>query len=55
MILNLPLLAGSDSAIIWSFPWIVAAVAAAGALYAVLLRHRRPALYAALGAAITEA
>lgn len=55
VILNLPLLAGSDSAIIWSFPWIVAAVAAAGALYAVLLRHRRPALYAALGAAITEA
>ena len=54
VILNLPLLAGSDSAIIWSFPWIVAAAAALGALYAILLRHRRPALYAALGAAITE-
>lgn len=54
VILNLPLLAGSDSAIIWSFPWIVAATAALGALYAFLLRHHRPALYAALGAAITE-
>lgn len=54
VILNLPLLAGSDSAIVWSFPWIVFATAALGAFYAILLRRRRPALYAALGAAITE-
>lgn len=54
VILNLPLLAGTDSAVIWTFPWIVAATAAAGTLYALFLRTRRPALYAALGAAITE-
>jgi amino acid transporter len=51
---NLPLLAGSDSAIIWAFPWLVAATGLAGALYALLLRTRRPALYAALGQAINE-
>lgn len=51
---NLPLLAGTDSAIVWSFPWLVAATAAIGALYALILRNRRPALYAALGQAITE-
>ena len=54
VILNLPLLAGTDSAVVWSFPWLVAATAAAGALYALVLRNRRPALYAALGQAITE-
>lgn len=37
VILNLPLLAGSDGALIWFFPW----VAAAAPLYAVLLRHHR--------------
>lgn len=55
VILNLPLLAGTDSAIVWSFPWIVVATAALGALYALVLRNRRPALYAALGQAIGEA
>jgi amino acid transporter len=54
VILNLPLLAGTDSAIIWSFPWLVAATAAAGAVYAIVLRTRKPALYAALGQAIAE-
>ncbi len=54
VILNLPLLAGTDSAIVWSFPWLVVATAATGALYALFLRNRRPALYAALGQAITE-
>ena len=54
VILNLPLLAGTDSAIVWSFPWLVAATAALGALDALFLRSRRPALYAALGQAITE-
>ena len=54
VIVNLPLLAGTDSAIVWSFPWLVAATAAAGVLYALILRNRRPELYAALGQAITE-
>jgi len=54
VIVNLPLLAGTDSAIVWSFPWLVAATAALGTLYAAFLRTRRPALYAALGQAITE-
>ena len=54
VIRNLPLLAGTDSAIVWAFPWLVAATAAIGALYALFLRNRRPALYAALGQAITE-
>ena len=54
MLPNLQLLAGTDSAIVWAFPWLVAATAAIGALYALFLRNRRPALYAALGQAITE-
>ena len=54
VIRNLPLLAGTDSAIVWAFPWLVAATAAIGALYALFIRNRRPALYAALGQAITE-
>lgn len=54
VILNLPLLAGTDSAIVWSSPWLVAATAAAGALYALVLRYRRPELYNALGQAIPE-
>ncbi|MFQ8430519.1 APC family permease [Amaricoccus sp. W119] len=54
VIRNLPLLAGSDSPVVWSFPWIVAATGAAGALFALFLRNRRPGLYAALGQAITE-
>lgn len=53
VILNLPLPADTDSAIVWAFPWLVAA-AAAGTAYALILRNRRPALYAALGQAITE-
>ncbi|MFT4014578.1 MAG: APC family permease [Paracoccus sp. (in: a-proteobacteria)] len=54
VIANLPLLAGSDSPIVWSFPWIVVAFGLLGAAYAVFLRNRRPALYAALGTAISE-
>lgn len=51
---NLPLLAGSDSPFIWSFPWIAFLFGLMGAAYAIFLRNRRPALYAALGMAITE-
>ncbi|MBO9455739.1 APC family permease [Paracoccus sp. R12_1] len=54
VIFNLPLLAGTDSPIIWSFPWLVLAVGLLGATYAAYLRTHRPALYAALGA-LTEA
>lgn len=54
VIANLPLLAGSDSLIIWSFPFIVAAFGLLGAGYAAFLRTRRPALYAALNTAISE-
>lgn len=54
VIANLPLLAGTDSPIIWSFPWIVAGFGLIGAGYAAFLRSRRPALYATLGATISE-
>lgn len=54
VILNLPLLAGTDSPIIWSFPLIVIAAGLGGLLYALILRARRPALYAALGQAVAE-
>lgn len=53
VILNLPLLAG-DSPVIWTFPWLVLVFGLIGAGYAVYLRSRRPALYDALGAAVTE-
>lgn len=55
VIANLPLLAGSDSPLIWSFPPLVLAFGLIGAAYAAFLRSRRPALYAALGTAISEA
>lgn len=54
VIVNLPLMAGSDSAAVWSLPWVVVATAAGGVLYALVLRTRRPALYEALGQAIVE-
>lgn len=54
VIANLPLLAGTDSAVIWSFPWLVLGFGLIGAIYAIILRSHRPALYAALGSAITE-
>ncbi|SEA97990.1 APC family permease [Rubrimonas cliftonensis] len=54
VIANLPLLAGADSPVTWALPWLVVATAAAGAAFALFLRNRRPALYAALGSAITE-
>ncbi|MDQ7776848.1 MAG: APC family permease [Paracoccus aminovorans] len=54
VIANLPLLAGSDSPVIWSFPFVVAGFGLLGAGYAAFLRTRRPALYATLGAAISE-
>lgn len=54
VIANLPLLAGTDSPIIWSFPFIVAGFGLLGAAYAAVLRNRRPALYAALGTAISK-
>ena len=53
VILNLPLLAG-DSPVIWTFPWLVLVFGLIGAGYAIYLRSRRPALYDALGAAVTE-
>lgn len=54
VIANLPLLAGSHSPVIWSFPFVVAGFGLLGAAYAAFLRTRRPALYAALGTAISE-
>ena len=54
VIANLPLLAGSDSPVVWGFPWLVMGFGLIGAAYAIFLRSRRPALYAALGTAITE-
>lgn len=54
VIQNLPLLAGTDSAIIWSFPLLVLAFGLIGAGYAIFLRQRRPVLYDALDATITE-
>lgn len=55
VIVNLPLLAGSDSALVWSFPWIVLATGLGGAAYAMVLRRRRPGIYAALSTAVLEA
>ncbi len=49
VIVNLPLLAGSDSILVLSFPYFVAGTGLSGALLALWLRGRRPILYAALG------
>lgn len=54
VVVNLPLMAGSDEAIVWSLPWLIVATAAAGILYALVLRSRRPSLYASLGRAMAE-
>lgn len=54
VIANLPLLAGSDSLIIWSVSRIVGAFGLIGTACAIVLRFRRPFLHAALGSAITE-
>jgi hypothetical protein len=47
--LNLQLLSGSESRAIETFPFIILAVGAAGALTAVRMRRRRPQDYARLG------
>lgn len=54
VISNLPLLAGTDSRAIWALPALVLATGLAGAGFALILRRRKPALYAALGQAITK-
>lgn len=54
VILNLPLLAGTDNPIVWFLPLIVVAAGLFGLLYALVLRARRPALYEALGQAVAE-
>ncbi|KAA3507776.1 amino acid permease [Agrobacterium vitis] len=51
MIINLPLISGSQSPIVASFPVILAIIAAAGATFAVWLKARKPAIYANLGRA----
>ena len=51
---NLPLLAGTDSPVVWFLPLIVIGTGLLGATYAAFLRNRRPALYAVLGAVISE-
>lgn len=54
VIANLPMLAGADSAAVRALPLLVAVVGFAGVCFALFLRTRRPALYAALGSAITK-
>jgi len=49
VVINLPLLAGSDSALVLSFPYLVAGTGISGASLALWLRVRKPTLYAALG------
>ena len=49
VVINLPLLAGSESALVLSFPYLVALTGLSGAALALWLRVRRPTLYAALG------
>jgi amino acid transporter len=54
VIVNLPLLAGTDDPIVWFFPLLVILTGACGAAYAFVLRDFKPSLYAALGSAIEE-
>jgi amino acid transporter len=49
VVVNLPLLAGSDSVLVLAFPYLVAGTGLFGAGLALWLRARRPVLYAALG------
>ena len=49
VIVNLPLLSGSDSALVLSFPYLVAFTGLFGVALALWLRARRPVLYAGLG------
>jgi amino acid transporter len=48
---NLPLLSGSHSLVVAAFPYVIAAAGAAGAVGALWLRRRRPAIYESLGRA----
>ncbi|MBO9707369.1 MAG: APC family permease [Caulobacter sp.] len=48
VIANLPLMAGSTSPVLRSFPYVIVAIGLAGAGFALWLRRARPALYAAL-------
>jgi amino acid transporter len=51
MVINLPLVSGSESPIVESFPVILALIGFAGAALAVWLKARRPDVYANLGRA----
>lgn len=51
VIANLSLLTGSESAIVKSFPYLMALVGILGAGFAMQMRSRRPDLYASLGKA----
>lgn len=49
LIRNLDVLSGSDSAIVRAFPWVVLAATLAGIALALVLKHRRPDIYARFG------
>jgi hypothetical protein len=49
LVRNLDALSGSDSPIVKSFPWIVFAVALIGVLIGLVLRKKRPDIYARFG------
>jgi hypothetical protein len=51
MVINLPLVSGSESPIVESFPVILALIGIAGATLAVWLKTRKPDVYANLGRA----
>ena len=55
VILNLPLLVGSDSPLIWSFPVLVALTGFGGYAVALRIRRRDPARYHSLGHVLNEA
>ncbi len=49
VIANLPLLSGSDSLVVASFPYIIALVGVVGVVFALWLKSSRPSRYGALG------
>ncbi len=51
VIVNLPLLSGSESVIVKSFPLLVVLTGLIGAAFAVRIRTVKPELYASLGKA----
>ncbi|OJF95689.1 APC family permease [Pararhizobium antarcticum] len=51
VISNLPLLSGSESLIVKSFPYLVALIGLSGAAFAMQVKKSKPALYASLGSA----